>query len=172
MKFIILTLFIIISGCTSFNDTMTPSVSVQKDKFDGSLNLLQPPVSASSSLTEAWHTLGFQWDEKFPNVVFLEVGVSGVTNVMGVAFNVDGEYIKDIDKASVLTKYGDWSTRRLMIPIADFVKISKGKDVKMKVIQIDTYSVSSFGSANYGAVINTKFPPFIKLLQDFNAIPK
>ncbi|MEZ9571874.1 hypothetical protein AB4249_00330 [Vibrio sp. 10N.261.55.F4] len=160
--------FSLISGCAGFNDKMTPSVSIHQDQFDGSLRIEQPPVSASSSLSEGWHTLGFQWNQKFPNVVFLEVGVSGITNVMGVAFNVDGQIIENVKEASKLTKYGDWSTRRLVMPLSDFVKVSQGKDVKMKVIQIDTYSVSSFGSANSGAVVNTKFAPFVQKLKEEN----
>jgi hypothetical protein len=156
-------------GCASFNESMTPSVKVQKDEFDGSLIVSQSPVSAASSMSEAWHTLGFQWNQKFPNVVFLEVGVSGITNVMGVAFNVDGQLIENIKQASTLTKYGDWSTRRLIISINDFAKIAQGKDVKMKVMQIDTYSVSSFGSENSGAIVNSKFPPFIEKLKEQGA---
>jgi hypothetical protein len=161
-----------VSGCASFNDAMTPSLSVQQDQFDGSLIITQPPVSAASGLSEGWHTLGFQWSNKFPSVVFLEVGVSGITNVMGVAFNVDGQIIENIKEASALTKYGDWSTRRLVMPISDFLKVAQGKDVKMKVIQIDTYSVSSFGSANSGAIVNQKIGPFIQKLKEQSALPK
>lgn len=161
-----------VSGCASFNNAMTPSLSVQQDQFDGSLIITQPPVSSASGLSEGWHTLGFQWSNKFPNVVFLEVGVSGITNVMGVAFNVDGQIIENIKEASALTKYGDWSTRRLVMPISDFLKVAQGNDVKMKVMQIDTYSVSSFGSANSGAIVNKKFGPFIQKLKEQSALPK
>ena len=160
-----------ISSCASFNDAMTPSLSVQQDQFDGSLIITQPPVSAASGLSEGWHTLGFQWSNKFPKVVFLEVGVSGITNVMGVAFNVDGQIIENIKEASSLTKYGDWSTRRLVMPVSDFLKVAQGNDVKMKVMQIDTYSVSSFGPTNSGAIINAKFAPFIQKLKEQNALP-
>ncbi|WP_040552439.1 hypothetical protein [Rheinheimera nanhaiensis] len=153
-------------GCVGINDTMTPSLSVQKDQFDGSLIINQPSVSASSSLTESWHTLGFQWNQKYPKVVFLEVGVQGVKNVTGVAFNVDGEVIENIKEASSLTAYGDWSTRRLVMPVSDFVKVAMGRDVKMKVTQIDTYTVSSFGLDRSGAIVNSKFPPFIQKLRE------
>lgn len=172
-KIIILTVILFtISGCTRFNDAMTPSLSVQQDQFDNSLIITQPPVSSASGLSEGWHTLGFQWSNKFPDVVFIEVGVSGITNVMGVAFNVDGLIIENIKQASNLTKYGSWSTRRLVIPISDFLKVAHGNDVKMKVMQIDTYSVSSFGLKNSGAVVNSKFGPFIQKLKEQNAFPK
>lgn len=164
--------FAVISGCANFNDKMTPSLSIHQDQFDGSITIEQPPVSSASGLSEGWHTLGFQWNQKFPNVVFLEVGVSGITNVMGVAFNVDGQIIENIKEASTLTKYGDWSTRRLVMPITDFVKVAQGNDVKMKVMQIDTYSVSSFGEANSGAIVNSKFAPFIQKIKEQNALPK
>ncbi|MFK3012684.1 hypothetical protein ITH93_24310, partial [Salmonella enterica subsp. enterica serovar Weltevreden] len=99
------TLFML-AGCANVNDAMTPSMLAEKDSFDGSLIISQAPVSASSSLTECWHTMGFQWNQKFPDVVFLEVGTNGITNVEGVEFNVDGKIITNIDQASVLTKYG------------------------------------------------------------------
>lgn len=173
IKIVLLALvFTLISGCASFNDAMTPSLSVQNDPFDGSLNIVQPPVSAASGMSEGWHTLGFQWNQNFPQVVFLEVGVSGIANVMGVAFNVDGEFIENIKEASTLTKYGDWSTRRLVMSVVEFVKVAQGKDVKMKVMKIDTYSVSSFGTANAGALVNSKFPEFIQKLKEQNVVPK
>ncbi|MBW2942525.1 hypothetical protein [Zhongshania aquimaris] len=161
-----------VSGCASFNDAMTPSLSVQQDQFDGSLIITQPPVSAASGLSEGWHSLVFQWSNKFPSVVFLEVGVSGITNIMGVTFNVDGQIIENIKDASALTKYGDWSTRRLVMPISDFLKVAQGNDVKMKVMQIDTYSVSSFGFSNSDAIVNKKFGPFIQKLKEQSALPK
>ncbi|TNC82772.1 MAG: hypothetical protein C9356_02570 [Oleiphilus sp.] len=154
-------LVLFLTACASMNDKMTPSVTVIKDQFDGSVIVRQEPVSAASSLSEGWHTLGFEWTQNHPDVVFLQVGVSGVTNVMGVAFNVDGEIIENISKASTLTKYGNWSTRRLVMSYADFEKVARGKDVKMKVMQIDEYSVSSFGAANSGAIVNSKFEPFL-----------
>jgi len=169
---ILIVILFTISGCASFNDVMTPSLSVHQDQFDNSLIITQPPVSSASAISEGWHTLGFQWSNKFPDVVFLEVGVSGITNVMGVAFNVDGLIIENINEASNLTKYDDWSTRRLVMPISDFLKVAHGNDVKMKVMQIDTYSISSFGLNNSGAVVNRKFGPFIQKLKEQNALPK
>lgn len=163
-------LVIAISGCSNMNDAMTPSMRAQQDPFDGALVISQAPVSASSSLAEGWHTMGFEWSQKFPDVVFIEVGTNGITNVQGVAFNVDGEIIENIKEASTLTKYGSWSTRRLVMPLNDFVKIGQGKDVKMKLIQIDTYTVSTFGSNYSGAIVNSKFPPFISKLRELNAI--
>lgn len=170
LKLIIAAAFIMLTGCAGMNDAMTPSMNAQKDPFDGSLIVSQAPVSSSSSLAEGWHTMGFEWNQKFPDVVFLEVGTNGITNVQGVAFNVDGNIIENIKEASSLTKYGSWSTRRLVMPIADFVKVAQGRDVKMKLIQIDTYSVSSFGKNHPGAVVNSKFPPFLSKLRELRAI--
>ncbi|MEN8616820.1 MULTISPECIES: hypothetical protein [Shewanella] len=170
LKLILAAIFITLTGCTGLNDAMTPSMKTHKDLFDGSLIVSQAPVSSSSSLKEGWHTMGFEWNQKFPDVVFLEVGTNGITNVQGVAFNVDGEIIENITEASVLTKYGSWSTRRLVMPINEFVKVAQGHDVKMKLIQIDTYSVSTFGTSHSGAVVNSKFAPFLSKLKELNAI--
>jgi len=170
LKLIIAAAFIMLTGCAGMNDAMTPSMNAHKDPFDGSLIVSQAPVSSSSSLSEGWHTLGFEWNQKYPDVVFLEVGTNGITNVQGVAFNVDGVIIENIKEASLLTKYGSWSTRRLVMPINEFVKVAQGRDVKMKLIQIDTYSVSTFGNSHSGAVVNSKFPPFLSKLKELGAI--
>ncbi|GAB60455.1 hypothetical protein RNAN_3479 [Rheinheimera nanhaiensis E407-8] len=52
------------------------------------------------------------------------------------------------------------------MPVSDFVKVAMGRDVKMKVTQIDTYTVSSFGLDRSGAIVNSKFPPFIQKLRE------
>lgn len=170
-KPVLFAILFLISGCANFNDAMTPSLAVKTDQFDGSVIIVQPPISASSSLSEGWHTLGFEWNQKFPDEIFITVGVSDIDNVMGVKFNVDGKVITNIKDASTLTKYGDWSTRRFVMPISDFVKVAQGRDVKMKVMQIDTYSVSSFGSINSGAIVNAKFAPFIQKLKEQKIFP-
>ncbi len=170
VKVFVAAIFMLLVGCANMNDAMTPSLRAQSDPFDGSTIISQAPVSAASSMSEGWHTMGFEWNQKYPDVVFLEVGTNGITNVTGVAFNVDGKIIENIKEASVLTKYGSWSTRRLVMPINDFVKVAQGQDVKMKLMQIDTYSVSSFGSSNSGAVVNSKFPPFLNKLRELKAI--
>ena len=170
-KPVLFAILFLISGCANFNDAMTPSLAVKTDQFDGSVIIVQPPVSASSSLSESWHTLGFEWNQKFPGEIIITVGVSGIDNITGVKFNVDGDTLTKIKSASRLTSYGEWSTRRFVMSISDFVKLSQGSDVKMKVMQIDTYSVSSFGSANSGAVVNNKISAFIKELKERNILP-
>ena len=169
-KLMLLLIVTLLAGCASVNDSLTPALTAKKDPFDGALVVYQAPVSAASSMSEGWNTLGFEWNQKYPDVVFLEVGTNGVTNVTGVAFNVDGRIIENIKEASLLTKYGSWSTRRLAIPIQDFLVVSQGKDVKMKVYQIDVYTVSSFGLSHPGAVVNKKIPPFLQKLKENNAI--
>lgn len=161
-KVILLIGLLSLSGCASMNDAMTPSMKVVKDAFDGRMAVVQQPVSASSGLSEGWHTLGFEWSEKTPDAIYLTVGVSGVTNVTGVEFNADGKILSDISDASSITEYGDWSTRRFSIVWEDFLSISSANDVKMKVMQIGKYTISSFGPMNSGAVVNSKVGPFIE----------
>jgi hypothetical protein len=114
--------------------------------------------------------MGFTWKGKSPEIVYITVGVEGIDNITRLAFNVDGEIIENIRTASNLTKYGKWSTRQFAVPIQTFIKIAKGNDVKMKISQIDTYTVSSFGSSNSMAVINSKFPPFLSELKKQGAL--
>lgn len=159
-------------SCANFNDAMTPSLTVKKDNFDGAITIKQPPVSSSSSMSEDWHTLGFSWTQNNPTVVYITVGVNGINNIEGVAFNIDGVFLNNIKLASSVTDYGDWSTRRFSMEAMDFEKLSKGNDVKMKVESIDTYTVSSFGSQNSGAIVNAKFSPFIEQLIIQNVLSK
>ncbi|MFZ2403672.1 MAG: hypothetical protein WAW41_00935 [Methylobacter sp.] len=170
-KVILSAAFLCLAGCAGVKDLLTPSLSEIKDPFDGSIIASQPPVCAASSLLEDWHTLGFEWNKKYPDVVFIDIGEDGIINVKSVAFNVDGQIIENIRVASPFAKYGSWANRRLVLPISDFVKIAQGNHVKMKINQIDTYSFSSFGNSHPGAVVSEKFPPFLQYLKANNAIP-
>lgn len=162
--------FIFLSGCASMNNSLTPSLSVKKDSFDGSIIIHQPPVGATAKFSEHLHTISFTWKEKSPDTVYITVGIKGMDNIDGLDFNIDGNIISNVSTASSLTNYGKWSTRQFSVPIETFVNIAKGKDVKMRVSQIDTYSVSSFGSSNSGAVVNLKFPAFLAELKKQGAL--
>ncbi|MCW8857007.1 MAG: hypothetical protein OQJ95_06540 [Kangiella sp.] len=157
-------LLTLMAGCASMNDALTPDTQVRVDDFDGSKEIIQKPVSAASSMSEGWNTLGFRWNSKAPDIVFMNAGAEGITNVTGLEFNVDGDFVI-AQEASHLTKYGQWSTRQFAVSLDDFMKIAKGKVVKMKVVMIDEYAVSSFGTEVNGAVVNSKFPKFLEQLK-------
>lgn len=157
-------------GCASFNAALTPSLRVEKDEFDGSTIVYQPPVSAASSLNEGWHQLGFEWSSKWKYNVFIIVGVSGVHNITSVDFKVDGEIIENIKEASKLTDYGEnISTRRFVTSLSNFKKIAEAKNVKMKVSGIDNYSVSTFGVGSSAPIIS-KFKPFVEKINELQKI--
>ncbi len=167
MKIIIyLIVAMVFFGCASINDSLTPSMSVVKDDFDGSIIVRQSPVSATSSMSEGWHTLGFEWNQKTSDIIYITAGTNGTVNITDVEFNADGNIISNIKTASTLTEYGKWSTRRFSMPWDDFLKITNAKSVKMKVVQINNYTVSSFGPANSGAIVNKKISPFLKKVQE------
>ncbi len=161
---------LLVAGCATMNDAMTPSLSVIKDDFDGSLVLRQSPVSSSSSLGEGWHTLGFEWNQKNPDTVFITAGTNGIVNITDVAFNADGQVISSIKPASTITEYGQWSTRRFSMSWEDFLKIATAKSVKMKVVRINDYTVSSFGPEHSGAIVNTKIQPFVDKVRELRSI--
>lgn len=160
---------LLITGCATMNDAMTPSLSIIKDDFDGSLIVRQSPVSASSGFGEGWHTLGFEWNQKDPDTIFITVGANGIVNITDVAFNADGQVISNIKPASAITEYGQWSTRRFSMPWEDFLKIADAKSVKMKVVRINDYTVSSFGPDHSGAIVNTKIPPFVEKVRELRS---
>lgn len=152
-------------GCGGFNQAMTPAVQTVTDNFDGAKIVHQEPVSSSSKLSEDWHVLGFEWTDKSPNLVTLIAGARGIDNIEGLSFNVDGKIIEAGNPTSAVTDYGQgplpWSTRRFSISLSDFENISNAKSVKMKVSKTNTYTVSSFGPANPGAIVDGKIAPFL-----------
>jgi len=160
MAFLSLLLVCFINGCASINQSLTPGTKIVKSDFDNSIDVVQEPVSAASSLSEAWHTLGFRWNSKAPDIVFVTAGAHGVTNITGLSFNIDGKIV-DLEPASTLTNYDKWSTRQFKMDLPTFRKMAAAKDVKMKVVMIDTYSVSSFGQSEPDAVVSGKFSEFL-----------
>ena len=166
-----------LTGCTSVNDAMTPSLSVTKDRFDDTTIVKQPIVPANSSFSDDMTGLGFEWKSSLPEVIILTVGVSGIENIMGADFKIDGQDIPSPKTAGYLTQYpqesltfGDmtstYSTRRMTMPIDDFIKLANAKQVKMRVQHIDTYSISIFGRSEM-AVVGSKFEPFVAKLKEF-----
>lgn len=158
-------------GCAATNDALTPSLAVIKDDFDGKLIVRQEPVSSASSISEAWHTLGFDWTEKTPDTVYLTAGAKGIVNIEGLAFNADGRVYDNIKTASATTEYGQWSTRRFAISWNDFLAIANAKSVKMRISKINDYTVSSFGPA-HPATVDSKIPPFVARVQELRARQK
>ena len=161
LKTLLMIATLMLSGCASFNDAMTPGLTIKQDRFNGYTVINQPLVGAASSFSDDFNRLGFTWYEDAPTAVYLTVGVDGIQNIMDVTFNVDGLVIKG-NKNSSFTDYGNISTRRFYVSMRDFILLSKGMDVLMKVSSIDYYTVSTFGSLNSIAVINRKFKPFIE----------
>ncbi|MBI2427497.1 MAG: hypothetical protein HYV29_01620 [Ignavibacteriales bacterium] len=148
-------------GCAAMNDALTPSLRIEKDEFDGSTIIYQPPVSAASGSSEGWHHLGFEWSTKWRYNAFITVGVSGIHNISSVEFKVDGNVIDNIKVASEITDYGEHiSTRRFATSWTNFLKLANAKTVIMKVNRINEYSVSTFGIGSSAPVVS-KFSPFV-----------
>ncbi|WP_169045681.1 hypothetical protein [Aeromonas salmonicida] len=171
---------IMLAGCASMNDAMTPSLSVTKDRFDDTTIVKQPIVAANSSFSDDMAGLGFEWKSSLPDKIILTVGISGIENIVGADFNVDGQDIPSPKTAGYLTQYpekslkwGDmtsvYSTRRMTMPIGDFMKLANGKQVKMRIRHIDTYSVSIFGRSEM-AVVGSKFEPFLAKLKEMKVV--
>jgi len=156
-------IFVLISlvfSCASINQGLTPGAKIIVSDFDNSIEIIQKPVSAASSLREGWHTLGFRWNNNAPDLIFLTVGIKGIENISGVAFNVDDQIIR-AEVASNLTDYDEWSTRQFSMSLNQFKKMAIAQIVKMKVLMIDKYSVSSFGQSKQNAIVSGKFSKFL-----------
>lgn len=169
-----------LAGCASMNDAMTPSLSVTKDRFDDTTIVEQPIVPANSSFSDHTTGLGFEWKSSLPDKIILTVGVGGIENIIGANFKVDGQDIPSPKAVGHFTQYpektlkwGDmtsvYSTRRMVMPLGDFVKMANAKQVKMKIHHIDTFSVSIFGRSEM-AVVGSKFEPFLAKLRDMKVI--
>lgn len=173
MKLLLIVLCLALTACSSLNeklnDSLTPSLKIENNSFDGTLEITQDAVSAASSMSEATHTLAFKWTKKEPDNIYLYAGVSGIETVNGLAFNVDGEIIDNIKKVgatdidlghTATLNLPNRSTAAFIISRNDFEKIANGNLVKMKVEMRNNYSVSSFGKSVF-ASINSKLTPFI-----------
>jgi hypothetical protein len=163
---------VLLVGCTSMNDALTPSLQLIKDDFDGAMIVRQAPVSAASGLGDAWHTLGFEWTQKTPNLVYVTAGVQGITNIYQLAFNADGRVIDNLNMASAQTDYSQWSTRRFSMTWDDFLAVANAKEVKMRVSRANEYTVSSFGPVHANALVNAKLVPFVAKVRDMRATLK
>ena len=150
-------------------DSAIPSLPVTKDEFDGSAIVQQVPVSSSSSLAEGWHALGFEWHQKTPEIIFITAGAIGSVTLTDLAFNADGELISRIRPASAGTEYGSSSTRRFAMSWQDFLKIANAKSVKMKLVRLDEYTVSSFGPEHPEAVVNARIAPFVEKVRELRS---
>ncbi len=180
LKSSLLTFFVFLAGCTAMNDALTPSLSISKDRFDDTVLVTQPIVPANSSFSDALAGLGFEWKSTLPNEIILTVGISGIENIESADFKVDGVSLPSPKTAGYLTQYpqknmkiGDmtstYSTRRMIMPLSDFVKLAQAQQVKMRINHIDAYSVTIFGRSE-NAVVGAKFEPFLTKLKEMNII--
>ena len=152
-----------LSSCQSYTELMTPSARISSDSFDGAKVINQPPVSAAASMSENWHTLGFDWNSRTPDKVFVTAGAPGTQNIFGLAFNAGGKVIT-AQPTSLMTEFGVSSTRRFVMNYRDFETIATAPSVKMKVSGANSDGVSSFGTSTK-ALVNTKFPSFLQQVQ-------
>lgn len=160
----------LVASCAGVIDTMTPSVKTSIDDFDGRQVIHQPPISAASSLSEAFHILGFEWVERHPDVIFITAGIAmQIRAIEGVAFNADGQIFNKLMLASSLTHFersaGGASSRRFQIPLDDFAVIASARVVKMRLEGIDEYTVSSFGLGSGVSAVNAKLGPFLNAVR-------
>ena len=156
----------LLAGCASIGDAITPDASVLLDPFDGKTIIRQPLVNAASAMGEPRHVLGFEWNQKFPEVIFITAGTAiGAKSIQSLAFNADGRVFENLKPASLLTdiRY-DGSERRFEMALADFQVIARANSVKMRLGGINDYAVSSFGpgAGNGLAMVNLKFAPFLE----------
>jgi hypothetical protein len=89
----------------------------------------------------------------------LKVGTQGIVNITAVAFNLDAKIMQLNKPVNTLTDYGEWSTRQFSMPLEQFRILASAKTVKMKVVMIDKYSVSSFEKSKPLAIVVGKFSP-------------
>ena len=164
---------LLVGGCAGFNDAMTPGVEVIQDQYYGTAIVRQEPVSAAQSLSEAWHTLGFEWVQKTPDRIYITAGIEGVRHLTGVEFKADDRVIGNIRPAAVMTEldyYGvdlpTWSGRRFVMSWADFQVIATAQTVLMRLDHVDKYSVSSFGQSHPSAIVTAKFGPFLAKVRE------
>jgi len=159
---------ILLAGCASMNDALTPGSSVVKDEFDGTLIVRQPPVGASSSFSEHVHSLGFEWFSREPNKVYLDTGAhfgARTGGMIGLSFNVDGE-IFSAEQANPFTRRDRQTYKesaRFAVTFDQFRRIASANVVKMRIDGLGVSTVSSFGrGTGSGAMVTPKLAPFVE----------
>ncbi|MES1982379.1 MAG: hypothetical protein V4443_07875 [Pseudomonadota bacterium] len=184
MKFLLLAILLVLSGCTSsINKLTTPNAQVSKDKSDGSVYVRQPPVNASRdsfSSGDAWHTLGFEWLSRIPDTVFFTVGVIGqASQIQDLALIADDQVIQGIKPTSDTNINIDQSVgiplkdtyRRYSMPLDEFRKVAAARVVKMKIFRAHDTSSSQFGKDFPYVAVNGKFSPFLNKVDALLANP-
>ena len=165
---------LLLAGCASMNDSLTPSLRVEKDSFDGAVVARQPSVGASSTMGEARHMIALDWNQKTPDTVYVTAGTLGATAITALAFNADGRVIENLKEASAVTdrefsRYGSFAERRFAMTWTDFLVLVNARSVKMRVTRLNDYTVSSFGPEHDGAIVNTKLLPFAEKVRELRA---
>jgi hypothetical protein len=163
-KTITLLFLVLLSGCATFNDAVTPKAQVKRDAYDGTISVFQDEVSAASSLSESWTFMGFAWYSKDPEKVEIYAGIyTGWLKVSGVRFKIEdtGEEITaNSDRIEYNAKK---SGNYFSISIQDFEKITNADSVLMKLEPMGV--VSSFGKKHDGAVVTAKLKPFLEEIE-------
>ena len=158
-----LVLLLALTGCVN---SMWP-MQVMKDDFDGATIVRQPPVVASRpTLTndDSPQSLGFDWSSKNPDKVFVTAQLFVIQNIEKVEFTADDQPIQGVITASAMTQFetgSSYSSRRFSLPLGEFRKIAAAHIVKMKITNIDTYSVSRFGQDYPNVIVSDRFAPFL-----------
>lgn len=158
-----LVLLLALTGCVNL---MFP-MQVMKDDFDGATIVRQPPVVASRpTLTndDTPQSLGFEWSSKTPDMVFVTAQLFEIRNIENVEFIADDLPILGVKIASAMTQFetgSRYSSRRFSLPFGEFRKIAAAHIVKMKITNIDTYTVSRFGQDYPNVMVSDRFAPFL-----------
>jgi hypothetical protein len=175
MKFLFIISLLLMTGCTSsINKLTSPNANVIKDETDGSVLITQPPVTAARDSFEsgdAWHTFGFEWFSKVPDIVVFTAGVIGQASpIQDITLIADDEIIQDITPASNTSIDINQTVgiplkdthRRFTMPLTQLRKVAAARVVKMKIVRANGASFSQFGKDSPYVAVNGKFAPFLK----------
>lgn len=165
---------VLLSGCASFKDALTPNPKIYTDEFENTKYVRQLPVTTASTIADASHFLGFEWSNKMPGLIYIDAGTLGSKDIKAVAFKVNNLIIKPqlaskktiIDNeqsAGLDAEQIELSTRRFVMKFNDFLVLHKADLVKIKLSANNSFSLSSFGRS-------TKSPIQIKMDRFLNLI--
>jgi hypothetical protein len=166
-RLIVSATLLILAACAG-GDAFTYSAIVSTDQADGKITIRQPPVSAQSG-ESGDHLLGFEWNQKFPDVVFITAETGwGPRLIQSLTFRVDSRLFENLKPVSLKTDLRrSGVSQRFEMPLADFQIIATSSAVLMRIGGIYDFSVSSFGpgAGNGRAPVNAKFAPFLERIK-------
>lgn len=186
-KILLLSVFGVMAGCASMNNSVYPDAKVIKSSFDGSYEVHLEPVGAASGFKDNPQSLGAFWTSRSPDSAVLDAKVPGLKGIKSIAFNIDGKIYEINNSTTALTNtkvqntgaavgtvfIQSTSTKGFEVPLEIVKQLAAAEEIKIKFSFIDnTYGVSTCGKKYPMCAAAPKLADFVKKVETTKAEAK